>query len=66
MGSTGEEVWSLFQVFEAGNRSFLARFILGLVQNEQHFFRAGFNPIEKTKQVELAVPGLIPRQPNEA
>jgi hypothetical protein len=66
MGSTCEEVWSLFQVFEAGNGSFLTRFIPGLVQNEQHFLRAGFNPIEITKQVELAVLGLIPTQPNEA
>jgi hypothetical protein len=49
MGSTGEEVWSLFQVFEAGNGSFLVRFIPRLVQNEQHFFQAGFNPIEKNK-----------------
>jgi hypothetical protein len=38
MGSTGEEVWSLFQVFEVGNGSFLARFIPGLAQNEHHSF----------------------------
>jgi hypothetical protein len=39
---------------------------LGWPKTNSILLRAGFNPIGKTKQVEQAVPGLIPRQPNEA
>jgi hypothetical protein len=49
MGSTGQEMWSLFQVFEVGNGSFLARSIPGLTQNEQHSFAGRFQSDWKNK-----------------
>jgi hypothetical protein len=39
---------------------------LGRSKTNNIFSRVDFNPIEKTKQLEWAVPDLIPRQPNEA
>jgi hypothetical protein len=59
-------VWSTFQAFAAGNGSFLGRFLPGPVLTEQQFFAGWFQFGWKKIRVEQAVPGLIPRKPNEA
>jgi hypothetical protein len=39
---------------------------LGQFETNNIFSQADFDPVGKKVQVERAVPGLIPRKPNEA
>jgi hypothetical protein len=39
---------------------------LGQFETNNIFSQADFNPVGKKVRVERAVPGLIPRKPNEA